>query len=49
MVQLIKWSRAIYGRDFTPQQIPAAYLTHVLYAFADVHPDTGQVYKLVLK
>jgi chitinase len=29
----------VYARNFTPQQIPASRLTHLLYAFADNKPD----------
>ncbi|KAH7095056.1 glycoside hydrolase superfamily [Paraphoma chrysanthemicola] len=29
----------IYARNFTPQQIPASRLTHLLYSFADNRPD----------
>ncbi|TIA93707.1 hypothetical protein E3P81_00759 [Wallemia ichthyophaga] len=33
----------IYGRDYQVENIPAAYLTHLLYAFADVDAATGRV------
>ncbi|WEW57141.1 Chitinase 4 [Emydomyces testavorans] len=34
----------IYGRNYQPQDIPANHITHILYSFANIRGDSGEVH-----